>query len=472
MVHSDCRGYYATLQSSVHASDDELRASYRKLAKIHHPDVNPKATAGDQFKKISEAYAILSDADQRARYDAECFLADDLEAAGSDKRQGQAAFQPLKCSKCSKVTAQPRFAVFWQVYSFLYWTRRQPFQGIFCAECAQKTAFKCSAISAVTGWWSVPGLILNPLSIVRNALGGKSKAVGHEDLIWHNALAFVSMGDLKLGYALARIVKNSGSKLSGDASTLMDDLERQGISKQTPELIDPWRWDWMEFSKHIALLILVPSIIYLWSSYDAIAKSPNNDFDKRSIYDASNYDNNYKSQGEINDNNYSSKTKNLDASKIEPSSLASETAEYSNFNEGTEISSDARKQLTEFDRNFDLAKQGNAVAQFYVGWSFETGNEIYKDAAQAASWYTKAATRGSREAQYNLGLLYVRGEGVPKDLVQAHKWFNLASASGSAENDEIRSEAAAARDEISNEMSSEEIEKAQDLAVKWRAIIR
>ena len=56
----------------VERTDDEaaIRAAYRKLAKKHHPDVNPgKKDAAEQFAAISSAYDLLSDKDKRARFD-------------------------------------------------------------------------------------------------------------------------------------------------------------------------------------------------------------------------------------------------------------------------------------------------------------------------------------------------------------------------------------------------------------------
>lgn len=53
------------------ASDDVIRAAYRKLAKANHPDLNPgNKEAEARFKDISAAYAIVGDADKRKRYDA------------------------------------------------------------------------------------------------------------------------------------------------------------------------------------------------------------------------------------------------------------------------------------------------------------------------------------------------------------------------------------------------------------------
>src|SRR5580704_13619291 len=61
---------YEVLGVKPDASPDELRKSYRKLAKELHPDLNPgKPEAEARFKTVTAAYDLLSDADKRARYD-------------------------------------------------------------------------------------------------------------------------------------------------------------------------------------------------------------------------------------------------------------------------------------------------------------------------------------------------------------------------------------------------------------------
>ena len=63
--------YYKVLGLEKTASADDIKKAYRKLALKHHPDRNPenKKTAEEKFKKISEAYAVLSDPEKRQQYD-------------------------------------------------------------------------------------------------------------------------------------------------------------------------------------------------------------------------------------------------------------------------------------------------------------------------------------------------------------------------------------------------------------------
>jgi len=64
------KDYYSTLGVSKSASQDEVRKAFRKLARVHHPDVaKDKKTADAKFKEINEAYEVLGDAEKRKRYD-------------------------------------------------------------------------------------------------------------------------------------------------------------------------------------------------------------------------------------------------------------------------------------------------------------------------------------------------------------------------------------------------------------------
>src|SRR5215211_2633643 len=63
------RDYYEVLGVGKNANDDELKASFRKLARQFHPDVNKEPDAEEKFKELNEAYGVLSDSEKRARYD-------------------------------------------------------------------------------------------------------------------------------------------------------------------------------------------------------------------------------------------------------------------------------------------------------------------------------------------------------------------------------------------------------------------
>ena len=64
------RDYYAVLGIDRGADEQQIKSAYRKLALKYHPDRNPgDAQAEERFKEAAEAYAVLADADKRARYD-------------------------------------------------------------------------------------------------------------------------------------------------------------------------------------------------------------------------------------------------------------------------------------------------------------------------------------------------------------------------------------------------------------------
>src|SRR2546421_4173976 len=66
----DFKDYYSTLGVAKTATEKEVKQAYRKLARKHHPDVNPgDRVAEARFKDINEAYEVLGDPAKRKKYD-------------------------------------------------------------------------------------------------------------------------------------------------------------------------------------------------------------------------------------------------------------------------------------------------------------------------------------------------------------------------------------------------------------------
>jgi len=64
------KDYYAILGVSRSATEKEIKAAYRKLARKYHPDVNPgNKAAEEKFKEINQAYEVLSEPERRQKYD-------------------------------------------------------------------------------------------------------------------------------------------------------------------------------------------------------------------------------------------------------------------------------------------------------------------------------------------------------------------------------------------------------------------
>ena len=107
------------------------------------------------------------------------------------------------------------------------------------------------------------------------------------------------------------------------------------------------------------------------------------------------------------------------------------------------------------------AEQGYAVAQSALGTMYANGEGVHKDLVQAVFWIRKSAKQGDADAQSNLGAMYARGDGVPKDEVISYMWRNLAAAQG----DEI---AKKAREDLEKAMTPAQIAEGQRLSREWK----
>ena len=84
-----------------------------------------------------------------------------------------------------------------------------------------------------------------------------------------------------------------------------------------------------------------------------------------------------------------------------------------------------------------------------------------KDYKEAHKLFLSLATDGVAQAQNNLGWMYSKGQGVPKDSVSAHMWFNVAASNGN--KDAVKN-----RNMLVEQMTPQQIEKAQEMARNWK----
>lgn len=119
---------YQTLGVTKSATQDDIRKAYRKLAKELHPDLNPGDTqAEERFKQVSSAYAILGDAEQRARFDR-----GEIDASGAERPEQQFYRQYADAEGARRYTSSSGmedFGEFSDLFTDLFGQRARGQQG-------------------------------------------------------------------------------------------------------------------------------------------------------------------------------------------------------------------------------------------------------------------------------------------------------------------------------------------------------
>ena len=148
MANNDPSGYYRALNVPPNATSEAIKAAYRNLAKKLHPDVSNGVDTTAAFQSVQEAYGVLGDDNRRAQYDASGAV-----PSGQSHSQGasQRHIDPVTCSDCGCITAQPRFKVFYFVIGYLFGAYKKPIRGIYCAGCDLKTAMKATITTVFLG---------------------------------------------------------------------------------------------------------------------------------------------------------------------------------------------------------------------------------------------------------------------------------------------------------------------------------
>lgn len=211
---TDPNGFYAALGVTPAATDEQIKAAYRRRAMDLHPDRNPAKDTTKQFQFLSDAYAVLSNAELRTEYDRG--RPDDTSAEPTSP----AIPDPIICTICAKVSAQPRVVVFRSVKSFLLVTLRKPIAGVYCSGCAQKQSLKASAITWLLGWWGFPwGPIYTLQALVTNMFGGTQPPLENARMLGYQAYYFYATGRPDLAQSLAKSAMKYCKKIPSESSS-------------------------------------------------------------------------------------------------------------------------------------------------------------------------------------------------------------------------------------------------------------
>jgi hypothetical protein len=266
MGSKDPKGYYAILGVDNDADGALIKAAYRRRAMELHPDRNASAGATSQFQHLNEAYAVLSEPESRAEYDTMS-----VETAEETSAEAFEAPEPIVCSCCGKVSAQPRYVIFLKAKSFLVVTVRSMTQGIFCSPCAEKKALQATAITWALGWWGFPwGPIYSVQALWINMLGGKRPALPNARLAAHQAWFFAATGRpdmaraialdaLSLAQKIPRKKKSDGSYVDDEGAKLRVQLEAflDALGGSSVRLKNAWRLTQRRFFVQVGVAVVV-----------------------------------------------------------------------------------------------------------------------------------------------------------------------------------------------------------------------
>jgi uncharacterized protein len=124
-------------------------------------------------------------------------------------------------------------------------------------------------------------------------------------------------------------------------------------------------------------------------------------------------------------------------------------------------SPDDGSSSTEFRENLMPAEQGDAKAQVFVAYLYETGQGVTRNYTKAAEWYGRAARQGNPVAQTQLGNMYRLGRGVPQNYVLAYMWLDLAERKGSRQAVKLKTN-------VSGKMTKKQLAEAKKLINNWK----
>ena len=155
--------HYQLLQVDSEASLDVIEVAYRRLAKLHHPDLNKSADASKKMQELNQAYAVLKDQPLRRQYDERLRLNQSTapkhnshESYNQQRKDVPPPDFPITCMGCGASDSTLRMVAFPYVISVILMTFRRYNTGVYCTKCRQKQMLKCKLLTFCLGWWGIP----------------------------------------------------------------------------------------------------------------------------------------------------------------------------------------------------------------------------------------------------------------------------------------------------------------------------
>jgi hypothetical protein len=266
--------FYQRLGVSQSATLEDIKKAYKRLSLEYHPDRNPSTEAKTTYLKIQTAYETLRNENKRASYDVSLNIGGWQEARAD--RGDQTQFAPVVCDACQKVTAQPRYVLYYHALSFIFIATLKPYQGIFCDSCLKRKLAKSTLITVFLGWWSIPwGPFYTLKALFNNFNKGTKPALANATLLWHQSRYFYQQGNQQLGYALQIQVEKFLDRLKQErltpeeraysettAAKMKREMSQQATQVnekyKTSTLINPWN---AKFGPALFSLFLVITIV-------------------------------------------------------------------------------------------------------------------------------------------------------------------------------------------------------------------
>ncbi|MBQ7285174.1 MAG: J domain-containing protein [Alphaproteobacteria bacterium] len=189
----DALGYYQLLGVSPQSDEEQIKQTYRDLAKFWHPDHNKEENALEKFQKLSVAYDVLKDATSRLRYDLLSMVYTD---ADYPEYENIAPFADIEGD------ANVRAFMLCHVRGKLIKYTQNRERKILCRSNAAKTLGQTALANWLLGWWHPTAIIKNIQALFHNYNQSFSTTETFRVLI-HNIVAYHKQENIEPAVASA-----------------------------------------------------------------------------------------------------------------------------------------------------------------------------------------------------------------------------------------------------------------------------